>query len=128
MILPAPHRIFWSGGGGGSFARFLWRTVVQRTNLVHRLFIGSRRSPIPTRLHPHARSRLAERGADEAEVVLAVEGGEQFPAKFGRTGFRRNFPFDGIWRGKRYLTKQIEAYAVWEDDGWLVITVLVKYF
>ena len=60
--------------------------------------------------------------------MLAVEGGERFPAKFGRTGFRRNVPFDDTWRGKRYPTKQIEAYAVWEDDGWLVITVLVKYF
>jgi len=60
--------------------------------------------------------------------VLAVEGGERFPAKFGRTGFRRNFPFGGTWRGKVYPTKQVEVYAVWEDDGWLVITVLVKYF
>jgi hypothetical protein len=83
---------------------------------------------MPTRLHPHAQGRLAERGADETEVVLAVEGGERFLAKFGRTGYRRNFPFAGTWRGKVYRTKQIEAYAVWEDDGWLVITVLVKYF
>ena len=60
--------------------------------------------------------------------MLTVEGGERFPAKLGRTGFRRNFPFAGTWRGKAYRTKQIEAYAVWEDDGWLVITVLVKFF
>jgi hypothetical protein len=53
--------------------------------------------------------------------------GERFPAKFGRTGFRRNFPFDGEWNGKRYATKQIEAYAV-EEEGWLVITVIVKFF
>ena len=36
--------------------------------------------------------------------------------------------FGGVWRGKVYVTKQIEAYAVWEDERWLVITVLVKYF
>ena len=46
-------------------------------------------------IHPHARERLAERGATEAEVMATVEGGEQFPAKFGRAGFRRNFAFNG---------------------------------
>ena len=43
------------------------------------------------RLHPHAQARLAERGATEEEAIAAVEGGESFPVKFGRTGFRRNF-------------------------------------
>ncbi len=81
------------------------------------------------RLHPHARDRLAVRGAAEAEVVATVEEGEQFGAKFGRIGFRRNFPFEGVWRGRQYATKQVEAYAVREEpDTWLVITVVVKYF
>jgi Domain of unknown function (DUF4258) len=79
-------------------------------------------------LHPHARERADERGATESEVIATVERGERFPAKFGRTGFRRNFAFDGMWRGKRYGTKQIEALAVEESGRWLVITVLVKYF
>jgi len=80
------------------------------------------------RLHPHARQRLAERGATESEVVATVETGERFPAKFGRTGFRRNFAFGGEWLGRKYSTKQIEAYAVEENSEWLVITVLVKFF
>jgi hypothetical protein len=79
------------------------------------------------RLHPHALARLAERGTTEEEVVRTVQTGEQFPAKFGRTGFRRNFPFGGDWRGRRYATKQVEVYAV-EENGWLVITVIVKFF
>jgi hypothetical protein len=79
------------------------------------------------RLHPHARERLVERGATEKEVIATVLEGETFPAKFGRTGFRRNFAFDGEWLGRRYATKQVEAYAV-KEDGWLVITVIVKYF
>jgi hypothetical protein len=53
--------------------------------------------------------------------------GERFEAKFGRIGFRRNFAFDGEWNGKRYGAKQVEAYAV-EEEGWLVITVIVKFF
>ncbi len=79
------------------------------------------------RLHPHARERATERGATEDEVVATVERGERFPAKFGRTGFRRNFAFGGRWRGREYATKQVEAYGV-DESGWLVITVVVRYF
>lgn len=71
---------------------------------------------------------MGERGASEAEVEATVRTGERITARFGRTGFRRNFPFDGEWRGKRYTTKQVEAYAVPEGDTWLVITVLTRYF
>jgi len=78
--------------------------------------------------HPHAAERLAERGATEAEVLATVTGGEQFTAKFGRTGFRRNLPFQKQWRGRFYATKQVTAFAVPEEDGWLVITVIVRYF
>jgi len=80
------------------------------------------------RLHPHAKERLQERGASEAEVVETIEDGESFPAKFGRTGFRRNFRFDGSWRGRQYAMKQVEAYAVFEKGEWLVITVIVRFF
>lgn len=80
------------------------------------------------RLHPHAVNRLVERGATEAELVATVEEGEQFPAKFGRTGFRRNFPFNQTWRGRRFATKQVEAYAVREGADWLVISFVTRYF
>lgn len=80
------------------------------------------------RLHNHAQERMIERGANESEVIDTVEQGETFPGKYGRTGFRRNFPFNDSWRGKHYDTKQIEAYAVKEDEDWLVITVIVRFF
>jgi len=79
-------------------------------------------------LHPHAQTRMLERGATEEEVVATVENGERFPAKFGRTGFRRNFPFDNVWQQRRYANKQVEAYAIQEKGNWLVITIVVKYF
>lgn len=82
---------------------------------------------MPVRLHVHARERAAERGVTEAEVVATVEEGEQFAAKYGRTGFRRNFACDEPWQGREYRTKQVEAYAV-EEDGWLVITVIARYY
>ena len=80
------------------------------------------------RLHPHAVARMSERGATLEDVEETVTAGERFPARFGRTGFRRNFDFGADWRGRRYRTKQVEAYAVGEDGDWLVITVVVKYF
>lgn len=48
---------------------------------------------VKVNLHPHAKERLIERGTTEAEVTATVTGGEQFSAKFGRTGFRRNLAF-----------------------------------
>lgn len=80
------------------------------------------------RLHPHAKERALERGATEAEVIATVEKGEQFPAKYGRVGFRRNIPFNGVWGGQYYLVKQVEAYAVKEASEWIVVTVITKYF
>jgi len=80
------------------------------------------------KLHPHAKARAVERGATEAEVIATVEEGEQFPVKYGRIGFRRNFPFNGVWGGKHYLVKQIEAYAVKEVNDWIVVTVITRYF
>jgi hypothetical protein len=71
---------------------------------------------------------MQERGATEDEVIGTIERGERFAAKHGRTGFRCNFPFGGEWNDRRYSTKQVEAYAVAEDEGWLVITVIVKFF
>jgi len=83
---------------------------------------------LDVQLHAHALERLLERGASADEVIRTVQEGETFPAKFGRSGFRRNFPFGGNWRGRRYGTKQVEAIAVREGDTWLVLTVLVKFF
>ncbi|GAI92619.1 unnamed protein product, partial [marine sediment metagenome] len=54
--------------------------------------------------------------------------GERFEAKFGRTGFRRNYVFEKDWRGTHYKNKQVEVYAVREDDDWLVISVITRYF
>ena len=78
--------------------------------------------------HPHALERMVERGATEGEIKATVKEGERFTAKFGRTGFRRNFWFDAEWRAKYYQTKQIEVYAVQEGDDWLVISLLTRYF
>ena len=71
---------------------------------------------------------MQERGASEEDVESTLREGERFPVKFGRQGFRRNFPFDAEWQGHRYATKQVEVIAVYEDGDWLAISVIVKYF
>ena len=60
--------------------------------------------------------------------MATVQAGESFPAKFGRTGFRRNFRFDSIWSGRHYATKEVEAFAVQEGEDWLVLTVVTRYY
>ena len=76
----------------------------------------------------HAKIRMKERGASSKEVLLTIENGEKFTAKFERVGFRRNFPFHKTWQGKFYNTKQIEAYTVQEETDLIILTVIVKYF
>ncbi len=70
---------------------------------------------------------VSQRGASKSGVVATVNDGGQVQAKFKRHGFRRNFEYDSQWRGRFFATKQVEAIAV-EEDGWLVITVMVRFF
>ncbi len=79
------------------------------------------------RLHPHAAGRMAERGATPEEVEATVAAGNA-------SGTVRAYRVPAQLRHQRYLAQealpnqQIEAYAVEESSGWLVITVIVKYF
>ncbi len=80
------------------------------------------------RINPHAIERMQERGATEKEIKETIKDGEMFPSKFNRIGYRRNFVYNNFWEKKKYSTKQIEAYTVKEENTFIVITVLVKYF
>jgi len=82
---------------------------------------------VNVRLHPHAQQRIAERGATEAEVFATIEHGTWSPARYGRTCFQRRFSFGREWLGRWYAAKEALAFAVPETDGWLVITVIVRY-
>jgi hypothetical protein len=79
-------------------------------------------------IHPHTKERMSERGASEIEIRDTVRTGEQFKAKFGRVGFRKNFAFRSTWRGKKRRTKQIEAFGVRSDANITIVTVIVRYF
>ena len=79
-------------------------------------------------IHPHAEDRMKERGITSREIEETIERGESFGAKFGREGFRRNFSFEGMWRGRTFATKQVEVIALWEKDSYIVITARAKYY
>ena len=60
--------------------------------------------------------------------VRLFSTGSHFQAKFGRTGFRRNFSFESVWRNRHYAVKQVEAFAVRDGEDWLVITVVTHSY
>jgi len=80
------------------------------------------------RIHPHARQRLRERGANTAQVRQTIENGRVIPAKFGRTQFSHVFAFNATWNGKHYSSKLLDVFAAKIPGGWMVVTVIVKYF
>jgi hypothetical protein len=71
---------------------------------------------------------MVEGEASKEEVAATIREGERFTAKFGREAFRRNFSCEALWRGRRYHMKQVEVFATWGNDDWLVIRVIVKSF
>lgn len=83
---------------------------------------------MPVIIHPHALERAKDRGTTENEITETIESGESFPAKHDRTGFRKTVIYNAKWQHRHYYAKQIECYTVRENDSWVGITVLVKYF
>jgi hypothetical protein len=71
---------------------------------------------------------MRERGATVREIQSTVQAGQASPAKFGRTRFRHTFAFNASWNGKHFSRKQIDAFAASITGGWIVITIIVRYF
>ena len=49
-------------------------------------------------------------------------------ASHGRVAFRKNFPYNADWKGKRYKTKQVKPIVAIEGNRLVVVTVYVYYF
>ena len=79
-------------------------------------------------IHPHARERMEERGATEAEVITTVNKGEKFPARHARVGFRHDFAFESYRDGRFFRVKQVVVFGIMELGDFIVITVVVRYF
>jgi hypothetical protein len=76
----------------------------------------------------HALDQMPDRGATREEVKTAIRSGELLPAKGKRFSFRKNFPFNNVWKGKRYGIKQVMPIVIEESDRIIVVTVYVFYF
>ena len=76
----------------------------------------------------HALDQLQDRGASQEEVRIAVQDGEELPAKKGRKAYRKNFHFGSKWKNKHYEVKQVMPIIVEEDEEIVVVTVYVFYF
>ena len=76
----------------------------------------------------HALDQLRDRGASKEEVKLAIQVGEDIPAKKGRKAFRKNFHFGSKWKDKQYEVKQVMPIVVEETEEIVVVTVYVFYF
>jgi len=82
----------------------------------------------PIGFSPHAREKMADRGASEAEVVASIRAGNAEPARGGRVLFRKNFRFDRQWRGRHYAVKQVAPIVAETPDTLMVVTVFTFYF
>jgi hypothetical protein len=80
------------------------------------------------RFSGHARGQLLYRGTTEGEVVEAIRTAAWQPAHSGRLECAKDFPFDALWNGRRYITKQVRPVFVEEEQEIAVVTVYVYYF
>ena len=82
----------------------------------------------PIRLTRHAAQRLADRGATEDEVRLAVHRGVRELVREGRFRCRLNLRFDATWQGKHYHIKQVAPVIAESATEIVVVTVYTFYF
>jgi hypothetical protein len=79
--------------------------------------------PKPIRLTGHARSQLAFRGTNEAEVSDSIRTTGWQAAESGRLECRKAFAFNAEWNRHWYKTKQVRPIFVEEQDEIVVVTV-----
>jgi hypothetical protein len=82
----------------------------------------------PILFSQHALDQMPDRGAAKEEVVAAIRSGELSPAKGKRLSFRKNFPCNGEWKGRKYAIKQVMPIVIEESDKIIVVTIYVFYF
>ena len=86
------------------------------------------KSDLSIEICSHAREQMAERGASEEEVLMAIHRGEAEPAQKNRTLYKKNFQFGKVWRGKEHTIKQVVPVVAQTPVKLVVVTVYVYYF
>jgi hypothetical protein len=76
----------------------------------------------------HARQRMHDRGAREADVLAAIRTGQKETAQRGLLLYRLNLEFQREWDGKYYAVQQVAPVVDEEPDRIVVVTVYTFYF
>ena len=82
----------------------------------------------PILFSQHVLDQMPDRGATRGEIEATIRTGELAPAKSKRLSYRKNFPFNKEWKGKKYAIKQVMPIIMEESDRIIVVTVYVFYF
>ncbi len=84
--------------------------------------------PKPIRLSGHALGHLDRRGTSEGEIAAAIRTSPWQTAGLGRLECHKDFPYDAVWNGEHYRTKQVRPIFVQEADEIVVVTVYAYCF
>ena len=71
---------------------------------------------------------MADRGASEAEVRVAIREGRSEPGRMGRRVYCQVFAFEQEWAGRRYQEREIRAVVAEEREALVAVTVYVFYY
>jgi hypothetical protein len=82
---------------------------------------------VDIQIDPHTLERAEERGASLAEIRETVEQGFPVPAKYGKKGKAKIFPFRKTWNGKHYEEKKVEVIYLRLKNKIVTVTVYVFY-
>ena len=83
--------------------------------------------PKPIVLTEHARQRMQDRGAREADVLRTVELGQCEPAQRGLHACRLDVEYGQEWAGRHYAVQRIVAVIDDEAERIVVVTVYTFY-
>ena len=78
-------------------------------------------------IDPHTLERAQERGATEDEIKDVINTGLRIPAKYGRLGKAKIYPFKQTRLAKYYEEKRVEVFYITEGDAIITVTVYVFY-
>ena len=82
----------------------------------------------PIRLTKHARGYIAQRGFTVEEVEDAIRTATWEPSELHKMECKKNFPYNTIWNGTWYATKQVRPIFIEETSEIIVITVYTYFF
>ena len=82
----------------------------------------------PIRLSKHALSYLEKRGFTRHEVEETIRTLPWKTAELNKMECKKDFPYNTLWNGKYYTTKQVRPIFVVEETEIVVVTVYTYYF